>query len=170
MKALRIALALLTAGLGGCAFYSTVYSYDGPKLLTTAPGVGAEAKLVRHFSAHGRQFYLLYGLLPVGKRVNGAQLAADAVGDHDAAVNLQMSDGQNLLDMAITYIPCVASLLCGTWSTWVEGDVVDLVGPRDHVWLKPDVLVGKRVGPTSLPAKRDEGAGHDPGRAGRDTP
>jgi hypothetical protein len=89
--------------------------------------------------------------------VNGAQLAADALGVHDAAINLQMSDGQNPVDMLITYIPCVLGLLCGTWSTWVEGDIVDLDGPRDRVWLQPDVLIGRRVGPVSLPAKRDEG-------------
>lgn len=147
----------MAAGLSGCAFYSTIYSYDGPKLLTTAPGLGAEARVVGRFEAHDRQFYLLYGLLPVGKRVNGAQLAAEAVGDHDAAINLQMSDGQNVADMFISYIPCLLGLLCGTWSTWVEGDIVDLEGPQDRVWLTPDVLIGERVGPVSLPAKRDEG-------------
>jgi hypothetical protein len=29
-------------------------------------------------------------------------------------------------DTLITHIPCVLSLLCGTWSVWVEGDVADL--------------------------------------------
>jgi hypothetical protein len=40
-------------------------------------------------------------------------------------VNLELRDGQDILDMAVTHIACVFSLLCGTWSVWVEGDVVD---------------------------------------------
>lgn len=160
MRQLLAALALLGLALPGCAFYSTVYSYDGPKILTTAPGLGDEARVVGRFQEHDRQFYLLYGLFPVGTRVNGAQLAADALGEHDAAINLKMSDGQNLADMFITYLPCVMGLLCGSWSTWVEGDVVDLVGPGERIWVKPDVRQGERVGPASLPASRDPDVGH----------
>jgi len=154
-----LSLCVFATGLSGCAFYSTIYAYDGSKLLTTGPGLGAQARVVGRFEEHDRQFYLLYGLLPVGERVNGAELAAHALGDHDAGINLRMSDGQNLVDMLISYIPCVAGLLCGTWSTWVEGDIVDLDGPRDAVWLEPGVPSGQRVGPVSLPAKRDEGDG-----------
>ncbi len=166
---LALLLSVLAAVLPGCAFYSTVYSYDGPKFLTTAPGLGAEARVVGRFEEHDRQFYLLYGLFPMGTRVNGAQLAADALGDHDAAVNLKMSDGQNLADMLITYFPCLLSLLCGTWSTWVEGDIVDLAEPRERAWLKPDVLVGPRVGPTSFPAKPDAAKPDDGVGAAEDT-
>jgi hypothetical protein len=160
-------IAVLAAALPGCAFYSTVYSYDGPKMLTTAPGLGGEARVVGRFAEHERQFYLFYGLLPLGHRVNGARMAADALGEHDAAINLRMSDGQDALDMVVSYVPCLLGLLCGTWSTWVKGDIVDLTGPPGETWARPDVTVGDPVGPLgpagpavgpALPAKRDESA------------
>jgi hypothetical protein len=69
-----------------------------------------------------------------------------------------MSDGQDALDMVISYVPCLLGILCGTWSTWVEGDIVDVTGPAAGVWARPDARVGERVGPLSLPAKRDEAA------------
>ena len=140
MKATHARLLLvsvLLAALGGSGCYQARHAYAGPKLLTTGPGVGTEARVVRHFRDHDRQLFLAYGLVPLGEPANGAELAAKAVGEHDGAVNLRLSDGQDLLDMFVSNILCVASVLCGTWSVWAEGDVVEITGPSEQVWIEP---------------------------------
>ena len=124
-----IGVLLAVVPLAGC--FTVRHAYDGDKLLTTDPSPpGREVKLVRHFSAHDRQFFWIHGGIPVGEPLNAAALAAKEVGDHDAAVNLQISDGQNLTDLLISHVPCVLTLICGTWSAWAEGDVVDYVPAR----------------------------------------
>lgn len=125
----RWLLPLLIIPLAGC--FSVRHAYDGPKILTSAPSVdGLTARKVSHFKVQDRQFFWLHGGIPVGDPLNGAALAAAQAGDHDAVVNLRLSDGQDFGDVFITHIPCVLSLLCGSWSVWVEGDVVDLEGRR----------------------------------------
>jgi hypothetical protein len=83
---------------------------------------------VRHFAAHDRQFFWLHGGVPTGKPLNALQMAADQAGSHPGVVNLVVKDGQNIPDILITHLPCVLSLLCGTWSAWAEGDVVEYTG------------------------------------------
>jgi hypothetical protein len=135
-RRLALAAALAAALLApGC--YQARHAYLGPKLLTTGPGVGAEARIVRHFREHDRQFFLLYGLVPIGEPANGAQMAAHAVGEHDGAVNLRLADGQDLVDMIVSNLVCVMGVLCGTWSVWAEGDVVQITGPTEQVWIEP---------------------------------
>lgn len=120
-------LPLLVLPLSGC--FSVRHSYDGPKVLTPAATVDGQAvRTVRHFKVQDRQFFWLHGGVPVGEPLNGAALAAEQAGDHAAVVNLRLSDGQDPADVFITHIPCVLSLLCGTWSVWAEGDVADLDG------------------------------------------
>jgi hypothetical protein len=80
---------------------------------------------VRHFVKHDRQFFWIHGGFPVGDALNGAQLAASEIGDHDGVVNLRIRDGQDVADLAVSHGPCVLQILCGMWSVWVEGDVVD---------------------------------------------
>lgn len=110
--------------LFGC--FTVRHSYDGPKILTSDARVaGREMRVVRHFAARDRQFFWLHGGYPVGDDLNGAELAASQADGHDAVVNLRLSDGQDFPDMVITHVPCLLSLLCGTWSVWVEGDVAD---------------------------------------------
>ena len=121
----RIAAGALCIFLSGC--FQTHYSYNGPKRLTTASKLEVETKKIGNFEAHDRGFYLFYGLIPIGNRVNGAELAAESVGEHDGAVNLRFSDGQDFVDMLISNVPCLFSLLCGSWSVWARGDVVDIV-------------------------------------------
>jgi hypothetical protein len=75
--------------------------------------------------------------VPIGKPANGAELAAEQAGEHDGVVNLRLSDGQDLLDMFVSNILCVSSVLCGTWSVWAEGDVVQITGPSEQVWIEP---------------------------------
>jgi hypothetical protein len=123
-KVLSTLLAIVP--LAGC--FTVRHAYDGDKLLTTDPAPpGREVKVVRHFSAHDRQFFWIHGGFPVGEPLNAAALAAEEVGDHDAAVNLKISDGQDITDLLISHVPCVLTLICGTWSAWAEGDVVDYV-------------------------------------------
>ena len=125
----RLATLLLLLPLAGC--FTVRHDYDGDKLLTSAPRVdGYEVEKVRHFERHDRQFFWIHGRFPVGEDLNGAELAANAIGNHDAVVNLELWDGQNVTDAFITHIPCILSLLCGTWSVWVEGDVADLEAVR----------------------------------------
>jgi hypothetical protein len=125
----RLTSLLLLLPLVGC--FTVRHEYGGNKLLTSAPEVeGYEVQKVRHFERHDRQFFWLHGGIHVGEDLNGAKLAAAEIGSHDAVVNLQLRDGQSLADTFITHIPCVLSLLCGTWSVWVEGDVVDLEAVR----------------------------------------
>jgi hypothetical protein len=121
----RLALALLLLlPLAGC--FTVQHSYTGDKLLTSAPTIaGQSVTKVRHFEAHDRQFFWLHGGFPVGEDLNGAALAAREAGNHDAVVNLKLADGQDFLDMAVSHVACVLTLFCGTWSVWVEGDVVD---------------------------------------------
>ena len=44
-------------------------------------------------------------------------------------MNLKIDDGQNITDLLISHVPCVLTLICGTWSAWAEGDVVDYSAP-----------------------------------------
>jgi hypothetical protein len=116
-------MALLA--LSGC--FTVRHAYDGPKVLTSDVSIdGFQLRKVRHFSVHDRQFFWLHGGVPVGEPLNGAALAAHQVGDHDGVVNLRLRDGQDELD-ALIHIPCLLGILCGSWSTWAEGDVIDLV-------------------------------------------
>jgi hypothetical protein len=124
-----IAITLLLATQLGC--FVVRHEYRGDKLLTTDATVpGYDVRVVRHFQRKDRQFFWLHGGFPVGQDLNGASLAASNLGSHDAVVNLRLTDGQDLVDWGVTHIACVLSLLCGTWSVWVEGDVADLV-PQD---------------------------------------
>lgn len=122
---IRWLLVLLMLPLAGC--FSVRHQYGGDKVLTSAASIeGYKVRSVGHFERHDRQFFWLHGGVPVGEDLNGAELAASEIGSHDAVVNLRLVDGQNFTDAFITHIPCVLSLLCGTWSVWVEGDVADL--------------------------------------------
>ena len=122
MKALCISLCALT--LSAC--FSVRHSYRGEKFLTAAPEVpGVRTLRVRHFARQDRQFFLIHGAVPLGPPLNGAALAAREIGEHDGVVNLRIRDGQDVADLAVSHAVCVLQLLCGTWSVWVEGDVVD---------------------------------------------
>jgi hypothetical protein len=122
MKVLGVSLCALT--LTAC--FSVQHSYVGEKFLTSAPTApGVRAVQVRHFVKHDRQFFWIHGGFPVGDALNGAQLAASEIGDHDGVVNLRIRDGQDVADLAVSHGPCVLQILCGMWSVWVEGDVVD---------------------------------------------
>ncbi|MCP4006025.1 MAG: hypothetical protein GY725_17705 [bacterium] len=124
-----LALAAVAVFASGC--FSVRHSYNGDKILTTDGSIpGVTLRPAGHFEAHDRQFFWLHGGIPVGENLNGAALAAKAAGEHDGVVNLKLSDGQDFTDMAISHVACVLTLLCGTWSVWVEGDVVDLEDGR----------------------------------------
>jgi hypothetical protein len=151
-RCLAAPLAVLATGC-----FSVRYGYDGPALLTTAPTLGAQTLTARHFEAHDRQLFLLAGLLPVGEDLNGAELAAREVGDHDGVVNLRLSDGQDWLDIAITQGLCVLSLLCGTWSVWAEGDVVDFVSAPLEAWLEPTTPPPAAAAPVASPPRAGDG-------------
>ena len=119
-----LSLLLALVPLSGC--FTVRHSYSGEKLLTTDPAPpGRGVRLVRHFEAHDRQFYWIHGGFPVGEPLNAAALAAAQAEGHDAVVNLKIRDGQNITDLLISHVPCVLTLICGTWSAWAEGDVVD---------------------------------------------
>ena len=121
---IRQALALLmTTAVAGC--FTVQHRYDGPKLLTPDPDVpGVKVAVVKHFKVHRRQFFWIHGGIPVGEPLNGAALAAREIGDHDGVVNLKLGDGQDVID-ALIHIPCLLGIVCGSWSAWAEGDVVD---------------------------------------------
>jgi hypothetical protein len=120
----KLLAAALPVLLSGC--FTVRHSYDGPKVMTSDASIpGFETRKVRHFEARDRQFFWFHGGIPVGEPLNAAALAAREIGDHDGVVNLRIGDGQDVVD-ALIHIPCVLSLLCGTWSAWAEGDVVDL--------------------------------------------
>jgi hypothetical protein len=123
----------LVSLLGAAAFavtgcYQIHHGYDGPMRLTTSPALAGETEMVRRLEEHDRQFFWILGLIPVGERANGAELLAHAADGHDAVVNVQISDGQDPLDLLVSNTVCLLSLLCGSWSVWAEGDVVDFVG------------------------------------------
>ena len=119
-----LSLLLAIVPLSGC--FTVRHSYSGEKLRTTDPAPpGRGVRLVRHFEAHDRQFYWIHGGFPVGEPLNAAALAAAQAEGHDAVVNLKIRDGQNITDLLISHVPCVLTLICGTWSAWAEGDVVD---------------------------------------------
>ncbi|MFQ5514697.1 MAG: hypothetical protein ACE5FG_09680 [Myxococcota bacterium] len=125
----RIGSLLLMLPLAGC--FSVQHHYSGDKLLTSAPTIeGRRIRKVRHFAVHDRQFFWIHGGIPVGEPLNGAELAAREIGQHDAVVNLRLKDGQSLADTLISHVACVLTLVCGTWSVWAEGDVVDLEETR----------------------------------------
>jgi hypothetical protein len=120
-RILGLALALVASGC-----FTAHHSYAGSKLMRSDPDIpGVKLHRVSHFEAHDRQFFWIHGAFPVGEDLNGAALAARQIGNHDGAVNLRIRDGQDLTDAFISHIPCVLTLVCGTWSVWVEGDAVD---------------------------------------------
>ena len=119
-------LALLLPTFGsGC--YTVHHAYQGEKVLTNGPGLAQPTKVVRHFSASDRQFFWIHGGIPTGEPLNGLELAAKQAGDHPGVVNLKLKEGQDFTDLMITHVPCLLGIVCGTWSTWVEGDVVEYV-------------------------------------------
>jgi hypothetical protein len=123
-RILSIALAIVP--LAGC--FTVRHAYSGDKLLTTDPSPpGRSVELVRHFEVHDRQFFWIHGGFPVGEPLNAAAMAAKEADGHDAVVNLKIWDGQDITDLLISHVPCVLTLICGTWSAWAEGDVVDYV-------------------------------------------
>jgi hypothetical protein len=122
MKILSVSLCALV--LTAC--FSVQHSYTGEKFLTSAPEApGVRSVKVRHFAKHDRQLSLIHGGIPLGQPLNGAALAAAEIGEHDGVVNLRIRDGQDIPDLAVSHIACVLTILCGQWSVWVEGDVVD---------------------------------------------
>jgi hypothetical protein len=123
MRILGISLCALA--LSAC--FSVRHSYRGDKFLTAAAEVpGVETVKIRHFVRQDRQFFLIHGAVPLGPPLNGASLAAREIGEHAGVVNLRIRDGQDAADLAVSHGICVLQLLCGMWSVWVEGDVVDL--------------------------------------------
>jgi hypothetical protein len=122
-----LALAVVLPALGTACF-TVHHQYAGEKLLTNGAGLDRPTRVVRHFSEHDRQFFWLHGGVPTGKPLNALQMAADQAGPHPGVVNLVVKDGQDLPDILITHVPCLLSLLCGTWSAWAEGDVVEYTG------------------------------------------
>ena len=118
---LALGLALVASGC-----FTVRHTYDGPKVMTSDPEIpGIPAHKVAHFKLRDRQFFWIHGGFPVGEPLNGAALAASQIGNHDGVVNLRIKDGQDLTDAFISHIPCILTLVCGTWSVWAEGDVVD---------------------------------------------
>jgi hypothetical protein len=113
----------LPAFASGC--FTVNHRYAGEKILTNGPGLEQPTRVVRHFEAHDRQFFWLHGGVPTGEPLNALAMAAEQAGPHPAVVNLKVKDGQDLADILITHVPCLLSMLCGTWSAWAEGDVVD---------------------------------------------
>ena len=113
----------LGLALTGC--FTVHHRYDGPKVLTPDAEIpGVNVRVVRHFEVKDRQFFWIHGGVPVGESLNAAELAARQIGDHDGVVNLKIGDGQDPID-ALIHIPCVFGILCGSWSAWASGDVVD---------------------------------------------
>lgn len=125
-----VALLLPTFG-SGC--YTIHHAYQGDKFLTNGPGLDRPTKVVRHFEAHDRQFFWIHGGIPTGEPLNGLALAAAQAGPHPGVVNLKVKEGQNLADLFYTHVPCILGWVCGTWSTWVEGDVVEYETPMAGV-------------------------------------
>jgi hypothetical protein len=126
--ALSVALLLPTFG-SGC--FTVHHMYHGEKYLTNGAGLERPTRVVRHFEASDRQFFWLHGFVPTGEPLNGLALAAAEAGDHAGVVNLKLKEGQNLTDLLITHVPCILGFVCGTWSTWVEGDVVEYVESQE---------------------------------------
>jgi hypothetical protein len=122
MLALSVALLLPMVG-SGC--YTIQHGYSGEKLITNGPGLDQPTRIVRHFEASERQFFWIHGGIPTGKPLNGLELAAEQTGPHPGVVNLKLKEGQGFTDLLITHVPCLLGIVCGTWSTWVEGDVVE---------------------------------------------
>jgi hypothetical protein len=123
MKTLGLSLCVLA--LSAC--FSVRHGYRGEKFLTAAPEVpGVKTVKLRHFALQDRQLFLIHGAVPLGSPLNGAALAAREVGEHAGVVNLRIREGQDVMDVAVSYGACILQLLCGTWSVWVEGDVVEL--------------------------------------------
>jgi hypothetical protein len=120
----RILALGLALAASGC--FTVRHSYSGAKPMTADPDIaGVRARKVAHFAVRDRQFFWIHGGFPVGEPLNGAELAARQIGPHDGVVNLRIRDGQDLTDAFISHVPCVLTLICGTWSVWAEGDVVD---------------------------------------------
>jgi hypothetical protein len=123
-RSLEWSLALLLPMFGsGC--YTVHHAYHGDKLLTNGPGLDRPTKVVRHFEVSDRQFFWIHGGIPTGEPLNGLELAAQQAGEHPGVVNLTLKEGQGFSDLLITHVPCLLGIVCGTWSTWVEGDVVE---------------------------------------------
>ena len=121
---------VLAAAALSTACFTVQHTYGGDKILTNGAGLAEPTRVVRHFEAHDRQFFWLHGGVPTGKPLNALDMAAAEAGPHPAVVNLVVKDGQDLADILITHVPCLLSMLCGTWSAWAEGDVVDYSAPR----------------------------------------
>lgn len=138
LRAPAAALAALVALSTGC--FTVQHRYTGTKPMTNAPHLDHPTRVVRHFEAHDRQFFWLHGGIPVGEPLNGLDLAAREIGPHDGITNLRLRDGQNWLDIAVSHGLCLLTVVCGTWSTWVEGDVVDYSAPRHEVSLDAGAL------------------------------
>jgi hypothetical protein len=129
-RSLAWSLALLLPMFGsGC--FTVHHAYHGDKRITNGPGLERPTKVVRHFEASDRQFFWLHGFVPTGEPLNGLALAAAQAGDDPGVVNLKLKEGQNFTDLVITHVPCILGFVCGTWSTWVEGDVVEYIDAAD---------------------------------------
>lgn len=129
-RSLRAPVAALAAVLALPGCFTVQHRYTGSKPMTNGPTLDHPTRVVRHFEAHDRQFFWLHGGVPVGEPLNGLDLAASEIGPHDGITNLRLRDGQNWLDIAVSHGLCLLTVVCGTWSTWVEGDVVDYSAPR----------------------------------------
>lgn len=121
-KLRKLAAAALFVSLSACSTIN--YSYNGPKKLTTGPGLSEPTRIVRHVKIHQRQFGWIHGGI-VSTPADPLQALAASAGDAPGVVNVRLKDGQNITDLLISHVPCVLTILCSTWSTYAEGDVVE---------------------------------------------
>ena len=114
-----LAITLMLFIEGGC--YTVRHSYDGPIIITNAKEIEGKTKVVKHFKKHDRQVFWLFGLVGSGQKLNGTKLAAEEAGPDQAIVNFRLKDGMSTGDAFLDGLIGIV----GTYSVWVEGDVVE---------------------------------------------
>ena len=115
------ALALISTQIfSGCASIENKYPENAtPKAVSFGPSIKGSQSFVRHFDVKERKVFWFFYLVPHSK-FSAYELAEKNVGKDEEITNLQIKTQMDVLDCIIS----IFSIIIGTWSVRVSGDVV----------------------------------------------
>lgn len=116
-----ISLAVISSQLLiGCASIENKYPENAtPQVASFGPSIKGSQDFIRHFEAKERKVFWFFYLVPHSK-FNAYELAQKQVGKDEEITNLHVKTQMDFLDCIIS----IFSIIIGTWSIKVSGDVV----------------------------------------------